>query len=72
MDGLTEEPMTETAQQKEAYIAALIRERAGQNADIAAIDAELEKIGAEGKPPARRATKLTKKAKSGSAGSDKS
>ena len=47
-----------------AYISSLIRERAGANADVAAIDAELKRLGANGKPPAKRATKLKKEADS--------
>lgn len=64
-------PTASSTQQNEAYISALLREREGPNADVAAIDAELKAIGAAGKTPAKRATKL-KKAKSGSAGSDES
>lgn len=48
------------------YIAALLRERNGyvihgRDADVAAVDAELKRVGATAKPPAKRATKLAAK-----------
>jgi hypothetical protein len=52
--------MTQTDEQREQYIRDLIRERGGANADKEAIDAELSRLGAAGKPPAKRATKLKK------------
>jgi hypothetical protein len=53
-------------EQKKAYIAALLYEREGYerygNKDsLAAVDAELARLGHEAKPPAQRATRMTKK-----------
>lgn len=51
-----------TDQQRKAHIAALITERQGYAARgledrVAAVDAELERIGAAGAAPAQRSTK---------------
>lgn len=53
--------MADTKEQTQAYIAALLRERAGleirEDAEaLAAVDAELARVGHRGKPPAKRAT----------------
>lgn len=50
---------------KKALIAALLKERAGyerygRKDKVAEVDAELKKLGANPKPPAKRATKLQK------------
>lgn len=51
---------------RQSTIAALLRERRGyqihgDDANAAAVDAELKRLGAAAKPPAKRATKLDKK-----------
>lgn len=51
-----------TDQERKAYAAALLRERegyvrAGDDERVDGVDAELRRIGAEGAPPAARATK---------------
>lgn len=58
-------PATETDEQAQAYIQALIRERAGYetygNADgVAQVDAELNRMGASSAAPAKRAAKRAK------------
>lgn len=55
-----------TNEQKQAYIAGLLEERRGyeiygNEAGLAAVDAELERLGHKAKAPAKRATKLTPK-----------
>jgi hypothetical protein len=55
-------------EQKKEYIAALLREREGyekygRTDELAAVDAELKRLGHGGKPPAKRATKMDKKDK---------
>lgn len=64
-----------TNQQSADYIAALLRERDGyevhgRTEKVAEVNAELKRIGAQGKPPAKRATKLTRADADGGAGSD--
>ena len=54
--------MADTKEQTEAYIAALLRERDGLIAredkeGVAAVDAELRRVGHKAKPPAERAEK---------------
>lgn len=56
--------MTQTKEQREGYIKALLEERRGyvmrsDDAGVAEVDAELARIGAEGKPAAKRAQKRT-------------
>lgn len=51
---------TDTTEQKKAYIKALLEERRGavtygRDRRVAAIDAELARLGAGGKPPGKRA-----------------
>lgn len=53
-----------TSEQQQAYIAALLRERAGavqygRSNTVEQIDAELEKVGHKAKAPAKRATRMT-------------
>lgn len=55
--------MSETNEQNAQRIRALIRERAGYaqrglTERVKQVDAELKALGAAGKPPAKRATKL--------------
>jgi hypothetical protein len=54
--------MTDTKEQNEAYIAALLRERVGRELDgdddsMKKIDAELKRVGHQAKAPAKRAEK---------------
>ena len=54
--------MADTKEQTQAYIAALLRERAGlviaeDEEAIAAVDAELARVGHKAKAPAKRAEK---------------
>lgn len=56
-----------TDEQTKDYIAALVRELHGYEVHgdtdgAKAVNAELKRLGAHAKPPAKRATKLTKKA----------
>lgn len=46
-----------TEERRAALIKALLKEKRGVNADHPAIDAELRRLGAEGQPPAKRATR---------------
>lgn len=53
-----------TSEQMRDYIAALIRERdgyerVGNKTGVADVDAELERVGHNAKPPAKRAKKMT-------------
>jgi hypothetical protein len=53
--------MADTKEQEKAYIAGLIRERAGREIDddkeaLKAIDAELKRLGHDASPPAKRAS----------------
>lgn len=55
-----------TNEQTKAQIAALLREREGavrygKTDTVEQVDAELEKLGHNAKPPAKRATKMTAK-----------
>lgn len=57
-----------TNEQKKEYIAALLREREGyvrydRPDDVKAVDAELTRLGHKAQTPAKRATKLTPKAR---------
>ena len=54
--------MSDTKEQEAAYIAALLRERAGREIDededaLKAIDAELRRVGHKAASPAKRAEK---------------
>jgi hypothetical protein len=56
-----------TDEQKKAYIAALLVERDGyarfgRDAEVAEVDAELSRMGQGSQAPAKRATKMTRKA----------
>ena len=57
-----------TAEKRKELIAALIEERRGyvmhgNKDDVAGVDAELSRLGAEGKPAAKRSVKRVTKAK---------
>lgn len=57
--------MADTKEQEAAYIAALLREREGRRIDedddaVAAIDAELKRMGHKASAPAKRAEKRAK------------
>jgi uncharacterized small protein (DUF1192 family) len=54
--------MTQTKEQKQSYIAGLVEERRGYvvrglDDKVAAVDAELRRLGAKAETPAKRATK---------------
>ena len=54
--------MADTKEQEASYIAALLRERVGREREedddaVAAIDAELRRVGGKAKAPAKRAEK---------------
>ena len=57
-----------TDEQRQAYIKALLEERrgyitTGNSEGINAVEAELARVGADAKPPAKRAAKRVTKAK---------
>jgi hypothetical protein len=54
--------MSDTKEQEQAYIAGLLRERAGREREgdedsVKVIDAELKRVGGKAKAPAKRAEK---------------
>lgn len=58
--------MADTKEQEQAYIAALLREREGRRLEededaLAAIDAELKRMGHKASAPAKRAEKRTQR-----------
>lgn len=58
--------MSDTDEQIKAKVAGLLEERRGYLARgltdrVAAVDAELKRLGSAGSPPAKRATRRTKK-----------
>lgn len=63
---MSKSPAEREKSRREATISALLEERRGyvlhgKDADVAAVDEELKRLGAVAKPPAKRATKLAAK-----------